>query len=1609
MVAMKFIHSAMIGFLASPFYPFVCGDDVPSSPVVMTEVSSKGTSDGTCDGNDWVELFNPTDGDINLGNFLLHDDNGAGDEDAFTFPDPTIISAMSYHIVCCDGDYEGDSDNANFKIGGDDEVTLLDASGNLVSTSGVMGDDHDEDRVWARSNDGAFLYSNIPTPLAANRFSPVVMTEVSSKGTSDGTCDGNDWVELFNPTDGDINLGNFLLHDDNGAGDEDAFTFPDPTIISAMSYHIVCCDGDYEGDSDNANFKIGGDDEVTLLDASGNLVSTSGVMGDDHDEDRVWARSNDGAFLYSNIPTPLAANSFSSEGVVEEEEFSFSYSFSSEGAFEEEEEEVVTPTAIVISEVSDKGTSDGTCGGEDWVELKNVQSDDVDLSGWVLHDDKGIDDGGAFTFPNGITLAAGAFAVFCCNGDGVSAPSFKVGGDDTVTLVSPSGEIASTTGALPDLGMLDQTYAYNSDTNGYQYTGDPTPNSPNSFTDNSDPSSLLPFGGDLVAQNEAGNKFFGYSTDGATTDDSVEGFFGHVIDIKLSMDETLFNQMWEDQSYEVWTQWDSLEVMSPPGGGETVVFDHLKSGGRIRPRGQSTLAFGTCLGYNAIPFLLDLNHNNISQTLFGAEKVYFRNHLLDGSYMRDWSMHKMLQRFGLPYLRTRKARFYINDMLMGLYDVMEAPDQEYVFRRSFPDYDPTNYALFKVKTNSIECGRYSEDTLDLPMFNNVEPPYTFERGEHREKIEVFGKVGDNPFLHLAQCSGQFSEMMGREYQSTMAAYNNYNRNCGEMLVGEGLIDRDLGTSTLDQEMKEYINSNLGAFDCSDAMCSNSDLASDVDVDQWLKNIAVYAVTVGQDSIVGNGNNYFLANSGDGNGWKIVQYDHNNVAEGIGATLCDEKCAAEPYAWSIKHPACESPLSSNPRIGPLLVVEDNMNIYLEYVRSFVTDILNDESLIDSFKAHFSAIASYAEVDDWNWYGGDSNSMLQTQNDPDNWNAGGQFPLLSFYAKRAESVLDQLADHDAGNTDTHTYSNLDKCVSWGEEPVEIDWSWCQLNCKDATPCYTEGCQDNFDEVGNVWSGVYDPCNYQIAPELCAQCVQDRVCFTEGGTVEAPEGEMCSDSDSSTWPAEFMPLIAVGGCPAVGDAQQYGIFCDTDLATNTVIQGLAPGVSGTFRDICCETCYILEGGGEGEGEEEGEGECSACADAAPCFSQGCQAYWTEGGGWTGPYAACNAGGFCAPCFSTGLCGAPGGAPAPPDWGDDVLGECSVMGTPVGTIGTNCCSMINAGAVAVISSSDRPAASAGLAQADICATPCFETTLLVLEGAGSVMGITGIIQPFEDACAEFRVEGGGGGGGGGGDEEEEEEEESTLAPTMATMAPTMAPSFAPTREATEQPTSKVTEVGDDDVAREPVGNEKMTVTVESSLQITGLTVDDTMAEDTEVFQIVADVIRRTLLSALPDLDGKSLDIEILSIDGYEVPLEVDRTPLRRSLAEGEVKFRFIAQTLCNGSCSGEDGDRLVDTLTQAGDGLTEATEGGEESTFVTELIAEFAKEDEAVSARFDDISVETYVSPTPEELADSVDKAVMVRDDPGSNLLGAGCSTFGTLSTTWGLIIVLMGIATM
>ena len=119
----------------------------PLLPLVwLNAVADMGSTD-RCDGEDWVEFTNIGDTELALNGYMLHDDKGAGDSKAFIFGADDTIAAGATITLCKDA--EG---SFEFGIGGDDTVTLRDANGEMVDTSGELGDQGALNYVWTRGS-----------------------------------------------------------------------------------------------------------------------------------------------------------------------------------------------------------------------------------------------------------------------------------------------------------------------------------------------------------------------------------------------------------------------------------------------------------------------------------------------------------------------------------------------------------------------------------------------------------------------------------------------------------------------------------------------------------------------------------------------------------------------------------------------------------------------------------------------------------------------------------------------------------------------------------------------------------------------------------------------------------------------------------------------------------------------------------------------------------------------------------------------------------------------------------------------------------------------------------------------------------------------------------------------------------------------------------------------------------------------------------------------------------------------------------------------------------------------------------------------------------------
>ena len=526
--------------------------------------------------------------------------------------------------------------------------------------------------------------------------------------------------------------------------------------------------------------------------------------------------------------------------------------------------------------------------------------------------------------------------------------------------------------------------------------------------------------------------------------------------------------------------------------------------------------------------------------------------------MREWAQHRMLARFGLPHMRTRKVRFFVNGAYVGLYDFIEAPDQNYVFQRSFPNFDPEYYGLYKVKTFTLECGAYPDASIsqaEARINETGTPPYAFERGKHRSKIPVLGSDSDTSMF--GSCFSTFFGNIMLEFDDVALAYvraiaADNTTSCGEFLVNEGLFDRDLGTNSLDDSMARFYDKHLGINGCKDPQCSNSDLQEDVDITNFLKNFAVMASVLNQDSPMGNGNNYYLAQaSGTDNKLKIVQWDHNNILSDASGVLCDLiSCSKNLINWSIERPTCRA-LESNQMVGPLLTNPDMHSTYIDLVREFAESVMMNQTFLDQVHNHLNAIKTEVPKDSYNDLA-DSFSLELDQNS-DQWlhyvENQTYIPFLPAIKARSADIMKQLDAMSKGSIPPRDLNDIkwwETCVNWkSEAPPQ---SSCYENC------YYDGCYRRDFTIPSFCDEERGVCSHGVMDALCEGVP---IFGSYPGMEESFEG---SDKQTVCFQDDFLGPVRVADCPEPDLASAKTSAAATMLVWETFFF-LSPAISAFF----------------------------------------------------------------------------------------------------------------------------------------------------------------------------------------------------------------------------------------------------------------------------------------------------------------------------------------------------------------------------------------------------------------------------------------------------------------
>lgn len=376
------------------------------------------------EGNDWIELYNDSDTELNLEGIVIYD--GGGVSKGYTFPAGVKISAKSLMVV---ETFSGNTAGPTFGLSsGGDDVMLIDRTGAEIDkvTIPALG----ADQAYARVGNGGAQWQIVDTP-SKGTDNPTTAVE-SLKGkivvnevytfSNQSTIEDLDWIELYNTTDAEIAIGGLLLWESGGR--EEAWVIPNGKKIAAKSRLLIECDK-YALHSDPTNYPAWGlskgPDEYIVL-ASADFTQIDSVKCPSLNENESYGRKTDGAAQWQIFAQHTKGTANIGDARAEH----------------------VNTTGIYINEVyTDNSTKTGIADWDatiDFIELYNSTNSPIDISGWEIYDDT-ADDSKKYVVPAGTIVPAKGFLVYDVFKDNPNGPQFGLGvGGDWVFIYNKPGK-----------------------------------------------------------------------------------------------------------------------------------------------------------------------------------------------------------------------------------------------------------------------------------------------------------------------------------------------------------------------------------------------------------------------------------------------------------------------------------------------------------------------------------------------------------------------------------------------------------------------------------------------------------------------------------------------------------------------------------------------------------------------------------------------------------------------------------------------------------------------------------------------------------------------------------------------------------------------------------------------------------------------------------------------------------------------------------------------------------------------------------------------------------------------------------------------------------------
>ncbi len=408
-------------------------EDTPSEPTTSSDVKINEINSAP---DDWVELFNNGNRDIDISGYELRDNS---DDHRYKIANGTTIAPKSFLVVEANtiglvyDDQSKTFVNGKFDeaigLGSNDSVRLYNEKGELIDSyryekhASKDGDDSLASYGRYPNGTGNFVLAKETKGLANEWYKPSIkINEIESKDPNGGP----DWVEIFNAGDTDIDIsGYYLLDNDPVTHLKETTPIATGTILKAGEFFVF-------EEKVNFSFGLGKADKATIY-------SNGGIEIDSYEWSNqvngVYARIPDGigALIDFDTPTKGKAN--------------------------------IKTSPAVLNEIQSKDPSNA----HDWIELANPTNEQIDVSGLLIKDSG---EENPYTIKEGTFIEANSFLL-------INDFAFGLGKDDSVRLFENNRLIDSVTYT----GHTSPSYGRYPDANGKEWrsTKKQTPGEANLF------------------------------------------------------------------------------------------------------------------------------------------------------------------------------------------------------------------------------------------------------------------------------------------------------------------------------------------------------------------------------------------------------------------------------------------------------------------------------------------------------------------------------------------------------------------------------------------------------------------------------------------------------------------------------------------------------------------------------------------------------------------------------------------------------------------------------------------------------------------------------------------------------------------------------------------------------------------------------------------------------------------------------------------------------------------------------------------------------------------------------------------------------------------------